>query len=98
MDFFYPRKAKQDLFAHLLRREARRQEESETSRIEKGDTNLLEIIKEMSRQIPVVLTIYIVQPGLSKTNVTQSQLELLSVTENYLMETYQIRFSVICSA
>ena len=52
----------------------------------------------MSRQIPIALTIYIVQPGLSKTNATQDQLKLLSVTENYLMETYQIRFGVICSA
>ena len=85
-----------DLFTHLLRREARTKENG-TSRIEKGNTELLEIIKEMSRQIPIALTIYIVQPGLSKINATQDQLELLSVTENYLMETYQIRFGVICS-
>ena len=87
-----------DLFTHLLRREARRKEVGEASRIEKGDTNLLETIKEMSRQIPIILTVYIVQPGLSKTNATPDQLQLLSVTENHLMETYQIPFRVICSA
>ena len=98
ISWIYNQKKQTDLFTHLLRREARRKEVERTSRIEKGDVNLLETIKEMSRQIPIALTIYIVQPGLSKTNATQDQLKLLSVTENYLMETYQIRFGVICSA
>jgi hypothetical protein len=87
-----------DLFTHLLRREARRVEVSAPSRFEKGDWELLETIREMSRLCPVSLQIFVVQPGLSKANATRDQLELLSVTENYLMETYQIPFRVIASA
>lgn len=86
-----------DLFTHLLRREARRQEVGASSRYEIGDVELLQTIREMSHLCPVSLKIYIVQPGVSKANVTHDQLELLSVTENYLMETYQLSFGVIAN-
>jgi hypothetical protein len=86
-----------DLFTHLLRREARRQEAGASSRYEVGDGELLQTIREMSRLCPVSLKIYIVQPGLSKANATRDQLELMSVTENHLMETFQISFGVIAS-
>jgi len=87
-----------DLFTHLLRREARRQAATGRSRYELGDQELLLTIREMSRLCPVSLAIYIVQPGLSKARATSAQLELLSVTENYLMETYRLPFGVIASA
>lgn len=86
-----------DLFTHLLRREERRQEVGASSRFELGDGELLHIIRDISRLCPVCLKIYIVQPGLSKANATRDQLELLSVTENHLKETYQLSFSVIAS-
>jgi superfamily II DNA or RNA helicase len=87
-----------DLFTHLLRREARRQETGAASRFERGDTELLHTIREMSRLCPIALKIYIVQPGLSKAQATRDQLELISVTESYLMETYRLPFGVIASA
>lgn len=37
-----------------------------------------------------VAKIFIVQPGLSKAQASTEQLELLSVTETYLMETYRL--------
>ncbi len=86
-----------DLFTHLLRREARRQETGTSSRYEVGDGERLLTIREMSRLCPVSLKVYIVQPGVSKANATRDQLELMSVTENHLMETFQITFSVIAS-
>ena len=86
-----------DLFTHFLRREARRQEAGTSSRYEVGDGELLQTIREMSRLCPVSLKIYIVQPGLSKAHATRDQLELMSVTENHLMETFQISFGVIAS-
>ncbi len=52
----------------------------------------------MSRLCPMSLKIYIVQPGVSKANATRDQLELMSATENHLMETYQLPFGVIASA
>ena len=86
-----------DLFTHLLRREARRQETVGASRYEVGDGEMLHTIREMSQLIPLSLAIYVVQAGLSKGRATREQLELLSATENYLMETFQIRFGVIAS-
>jgi superfamily II DNA or RNA helicase len=87
-----------DIFTHLLRRNQRRIDDGDPSRLEIGDADLLLTIREMSRCRPVKLKVFIVQPGLSRGNATQDQLELLSVTENHLMETYQLPFSVIASA
>ena len=86
-----------DLFSHLLRREPKRGKGQEVSRFEKGNWDNLFKIKEMSRTLPLSLKIFIVQPGLSKAKTTVSQQELLSVTENYLMETYNLSFGIIAS-
>jgi hypothetical protein len=86
------------LFTHLLRREPKRRQGLEASRFERGNAEELTKIREMSRVCPVRISIFIVQPGLSKKNATLDQLELLSVTENHLMETYNLPFGVIASA
>jgi len=86
-----------DLFTHLLRREADREEEGLASRYEAGDTEMLQTIREISHLCLVKLKIYIVQPGLSKAGATPDQLELLSVTENHLIEIYEVPFVVIAS-
>ena len=86
-----------DLFTHLLRRQAHRQDLGAPSRYELGDGELLQTIREISHVCPVSLKISIVQPGVSKAQVSREQLELMSVTENYLMETYQLEFGVIAS-
>ena len=87
-----------DLFTHLLRREATRNEHGDASRFEIGDEDLLQTIREMSYLCPVHLKIFIVQPGVSKQVVSQAQLLLMAVTENYMFETYQLPFGVITSA
>ena len=86
-----------DLFTHLLRREPRQRGGRERSRIEKGSLEDLRRLREKSRRVRVHLSVFIVQPGVSKAEITQSQLELLAVTENYLMETYLVPFGVIVS-
>lgn len=86
-----------DLFTHMLRREPLTEKGKTASRFERGNQSDLVTIQEMSRSIRAQLKIYIVQPGLSKGQVSQSQLELLSVAENYPMETYKIPFGVIAS-
>ncbi len=86
-----------ELFTHLLRREPKRRQGQTASRFERGDSNELIKIREMSRVCPIRLKIFIIQPGLSKANATVDQLELLSVTENHLMETYNLPFVVIAS-
>ncbi len=52
----------------------------------------------MSRVSPVRIRIAVVQPGLSKQDASPAQLELLAVTENYLLETYNIPFGVMGSS
>lgn len=86
-----------DMLTHLLRREAAAQEQ-EVSRIERGTTEELIRIREISRERAVRVKVFVVQPGLSSAQASQSQMELLSVTENHLMETYQLPFAVIASA
>jgi hypothetical protein len=51
----------------------------------------------MARMRPINVRVFIVQPGLSKAKASRDQLELLSVTDNHLMETYQLPFGVIAS-
>ena len=89
-------KKKTELFDHLLRREALRENQNGVSRFERGNKDELWQIKEKSREIPVDLKIFIVQPGLYKLKASIDQLVLLSVTENYL-NTYQVSFQVIAS-
>jgi superfamily II DNA or RNA helicase len=86
-----------DLFTHLLRREAKRRSDGRPTRFERGDTRLVEMLREMTYATPMTLKIVVVQPGVSKAGISETQLLLLSVTENYLMETYQLPFSVVTS-
>ena len=86
-----------ELFTHMLRRDPKNQKGLTVGRFEKGNRKGLSKIREMSRTLPMNLGIFIVQPGLSKKEVTLDQRELLSVTENYLMETYKLHFGVIAS-
>jgi hypothetical protein len=88
---------KTDLFTHLLRRESLREYENAPTRIEVGTQEQLLTLREMSRLLPVNFKFYIVQPGVSKGDVSPDQLPLLSVTENYLLEMYQLKFGVISS-
>ena len=86
-----------DIFTHLLRRQADREEAGRSTRLELGDREQLLTIREMTRLCPVSLRIYVVQPGVSKSHATTDQLQLMSVTENYLLQRYQIPFRVIAS-
>lgn len=87
-----------DLFTHLLSRNDQRLKRGAPTRFERGtEADLLEI-REMSRRSDVKLKVYVVQPGVSKARVSDEQLRLLSVTENFLADTYEIPFTMMCSA
>jgi superfamily II DNA or RNA helicase len=86
-----------ELFRHLLRRDSQRAARG-AGRLEKGTREELMTLVEMSILRPISLRIHIVQPGLSKREASLEQLELLSVTENYLMETYMLPFIIIASS
>jgi hypothetical protein len=89
---------KTEIFTHLLRRESLRKEMKAPTRFEVGSEEDVMILREMSRLLPVSLKIFIVQPGIPKSNASRDQLALLSVTENYLWEMFQLKLGVIASA
>lgn len=88
---------KTDLFTHLLHRESLRAKANAPTRIEVGTREQIQTLRDMSRVLPVDIKLFIVQPGVSKANASPDQLALLSVTENYLLETYQLSLGVIAS-
>lgn len=87
-----------EFFNHLLRRKVKHHNKSSCSRIVKGSEEELEILKDKAKKrIPMSFEIFIVQPSISKRNVTEDILNLLGVTENYIKETTGIDLKVICS-
>lgn len=86
-----------DFFTHLLRREPRKSKGRTGTRYEVGTASDLARLREKAESQPVHLQVTIVQPGLSKAEASNEQLELLAVAENYLMETLAVPFAVVSS-
>jgi hypothetical protein len=86
-----------DLFTHLMRREPRRYLGKEGTRYEVGTEKDLLRIREKADVQPVRLRVFIVQPGLSVAAASKEQLELLAVTENYLLETFAVPLGIVAS-
>jgi len=85
-----------EFFQHLLRRENKVRNGNERSRLEKGTKPDLErLIGIAKNRKPMNFEIFIVQPSLSKQNVSDSIMTLLGVTENYLKEVADIDLNVI---
>jgi superfamily II DNA or RNA helicase len=83
---------------HLLRRENKKRDGLECSRLEKGTKDDLEKLLHIAKKkIPIEWEIFIVQPGGSKAAMSEDILTLLGVTENYLMEIAGIKLGVIVS-
>lgn len=88
----------EEFFKHLLKRVNKNWDGQSCSRIEKGTKEELEILKDKAkRRIPMHFEIFIVQPSISKGNVSDEILTLLGVTESYIKETSGINLNVICS-
>jgi superfamily II DNA or RNA helicase len=86
-----------DLFTHLMRREPRRFKGREGTRYEVGAESDLLRIREKADSQRVLLSVIVVQPGLSKAAVSPQQLELLAVAETYLIDTFAVPLRVIGS-
>ena len=83
------------IFDHMIRRAINTQ----VNGFESGDQEKALLYKRQSNSFyPIDFAIYIVQPGLSKENISEDQQKLLGSTELYLNETYQIPLTVIASA
>jgi superfamily II DNA or RNA helicase len=88
-----------EFLEHLLRRESLRTSRNQDSRFELGDEQkLIKILDLVNNKIPLEFEIYIVQPGISKQNISEQQLTLLGVAETYLMDRALTKLKVIGSA
>lgn len=91
-------KEPEEMLNHLLRRETKRKGEAASSRIQKGDhSKLVKLLGLAKKRVPVTYSIYIVQPGLSKSRATDEILTLLGVTESFLKDRTGIDLKVIAS-
>lgn len=85
------------LFRHLRQREVKRIARAANSRFEVGNLAKLRAVEHKALSSKVEVTVWVVQPGLSKTQVSAAQRDLLGVTELFLKEAYGIDFGVIAS-
>ena len=89
-------KKSQEFFEHLLRRETKKSQGNSCSRLEKGTKEDLEHYLTIAKKtIPMEFEIFIVQPGTTKTKISDEILTLLAVTENYIMEMSNIKLNII---
>lgn len=87
-----------DLLARrLLRRESNRQANGATGLIV-GDLDTLTSIVREARYRRLRAAVAIVQPGMSKTKVTDDMRALLGGTERFLEDTFGMKVRVIASA
>ncbi|PWI28873.1 hypothetical protein DI383_14465 [Flavobacteriaceae bacterium LYZ1037] len=87
-----------EFFEHLLKRKTKVRTGEERSRIEKGSSDDLERLLTIAKnKKPMNFEVFIVQPSLSKQNVSENIMTLLGVTENYLKEVGNIDLKVIVS-
>ena len=92
-------KSDKELLEHLLRREIKKENLNSCSRFEKGTRDeLIHLIDLVNNRVALEFSVFLVQPSISKSSITESQLTLLGVTENYLMERAMIPLQVIGSS
>jgi len=63
----------------------------------KGDSRMVANYQRLSRFKEVKFNVYIVQPGLSKTNITSEQATVLAASYGYILETTGVSLFGICS-
>lgn len=85
------------LIKNLLLRDNKRTTSGGITRFEKGTPQILRSIKNQSRFLRPQLSIFIIQPGLSKAKIQANQLDLLANTELYVRETSHAQLRVIAS-
>lgn len=84
------------LIDRLFYREETRVKKGGT-RFEVGSLNTLREIKNKLRAIQSSIEIFIVQPGIDSSKLTDGMRHILAGTSSYLMDTYSVDLKVICS-
>ena len=85
-------------FTHLFARRTKKYQKREGDRLIKGTVADLERLNRIAnRQKRVRFEVTIVQPSISKANVSEDILILLGTTETYIKDYSNIDLHVICS-
>lgn len=86
-----------DLCRHLLSRELRLRTSNRPTRFVRGDARSLNKLARAANFKPVKASIIVIQPGVSKGNVTAEQGMVLAAAHGYLLETVSTGLHVITS-
>jgi hypothetical protein len=86
------------MFTHMLRREKLRLDKGQNSRFEHGNAAFLKRLKATWQDYRYEFDVRIIQPGLSRTAITEEGLHLLAGVETYLLETRAMKLRVLGSA
>jgi hypothetical protein len=84
-------------FLHLMYRERERMKKHKVSRFERGDFKELSRLRAFARSVRPEFRVFIVQPGLKKSDITADLRDLLGSTELYLNTLRGIKLTVIGS-
>jgi hypothetical protein len=85
------------LIDRLIKRESKRTNGGGISRFETGNNQLLHTLKNKLKFYSAKYQVYIVQPGVDSSQITQSMHQVLCSASSYLMDTYGIQMFLICS-
>lgn len=85
------------MYKHIVDRSNKWQKDGKGSRFRKGDQNQLNRLLTISKK-PLKFVIYIVQPGVSKQQLSETQQNLLGITQTYLKESISCDLFLICSS
>jgi len=85
------------LIERMLARERSRMAKYGVSRFEKGDVRKLHEIRNKLKKFLYDLKINIVQPGVDSAAITDPMHQILGSTKSYLLDTYGLKFYIICS-
>jgi hypothetical protein len=85
------------MFTHMLKREKLRLDKGQSTRFELGTPAFLKKLKASWQDYRYEFDVRIVQPGLSRSAISEEGLHLVAGVETYLLETRGMRLRVIGS-
>lgn len=85
------------LIKRLLDREKLRKASSEVSKFELGNAEILFRIRKKLKYYTTEFSVYIVQPGVDRENITSDMHQVLCCSQMYLQDTCSIQLRLICS-
>jgi hypothetical protein len=85
------------LLEHIERREASRLKAGRPSRFEQGSRDTIRDYRSRLDALSPHFTVWVVQPGLSRSKAGPGHLELFAVTQHYLHDTFGVPLRVLAS-